>query len=1173
MARLALAVLIPSLLLGWAAPSIADTNISSLPFTANGTGEVYHVTGNLSGSAGILIDCDGCAVNGHGYTLTTTSYGIDSNSTASGYYVDSLTVNQSSNSSITLQGTGFEARDLFANGAGMKVRNASDFIITNVDSHDPGAGNRLVGVADSQDGEFRDCDWYINNVTTGSAIATDRVDFLDFYNCSFIGSNWADNMMQAQFANGLRFFGCYWWSDDNSAEALFKLRDTSTGTLFDGCTIIHRNAPNGYGLYLFGGTHTIRNSFLYGTLPILGEAGANLIVEGCYINAEKRCIWGYRSGGSVVATGNTLYCSSTRSNSLRDGCAVSYDDNLSISWTIRNNIMITEQASLIRVESPNTVSSSDYNHFFVRNPIGSIDPFYPGSRTWSEWQAAGYDANSSFGSDPELTSNIWAVVDSLANVRPLTDSPVIDAGQNSAVTGATPPWIYDVYDTTRVVNGTVDIGAAEWQSDIVVPLGACCFANGSCQVVAESACPATWQGAGTVCSPNPCPQPTGACCETDGDCAVLDQATCEGAGGTWNGGGTTCSPDPCEDFGACCYSSGTCELLFDSDCTAAGGTLEADGSVCSPNPCTPPQGACCDGGATCEVRAEADCQDFLDEWLGEGTTCSPDPCADPQGACCNDFFSTCSITTETGCGAGQTYQGDATTCSPDPCDPLGACCRTSGVCILRTAAGCAAISGATYIGDEEECESGTCVGACCLEEVGTCQVLTASACSALGASYAFQGLGTVCDPTPCAASGACCFGSGSCSILSAADCSAAGGTYLGDSTTCDVGACFGACCFASGDCQVNAPATCATQSGTFSGVGSTCAPNLCPQPSQGSCCIGDLTTCVETDSVSCMIQAGEFTAGGDCTPNPCVADSVAGACCLPLILPPPGEDLTEAACVVRTQSGCVSIGGTYWGDETVCSPNPCPAPDFGACCLGSGQCLILPPDECVQGPGGSYQGDGEPCNPNPCPIYYVNVTCGALLIPRHNTLNLVNLDHLTYLELDVTGEYLQGEGEFTHIGHLTFDAVLPAGAQILQAELLAHVVESYGDTLAVGVWDCSVAAADADGSTYSFSGAGAGHPDMSWTDLWATAVPEDRAASLLAVTYEFPAGSDVLLASGDDLEAWVSAHLRGGGVGKRSLLLDLAQSPGGTIRLEDFALRVIYECGGRRRNVMRWLWE
>jgi hypothetical protein len=94
------------------------------------------------------------------------------------------------------------------------------------------------------------------------------------------------------------------------------------------------------------------------------------------------------------------------------------------------------------------------------------------------------------------------------------------------------------------------------------PAGACCYADGSCQVSTQSACTGNFIGVGTVCIPNPCPQPEGACCFADWTCNELTEADCLGAGGQWLGFGTDCDPNPCPPM--ICYTpaalSAQCEL-------------------------------------------------------------------------------------------------------------------------------------------------------------------------------------------------------------------------------------------------------------------------------------------------------------------------------------------------------------------------------------------------------------------------------------------------------------------------------------------------------------------------------------------------------------------------------------------------------------------------------------
>jgi hypothetical protein len=89
-----------------------------------------------------------------------------------------------------------------------------------------------------------------------------------------------------------------------------------------------------------------------------------------------------------------------------------------------------------------------------------------------------------------------------------------------------------------------------------------------------------------------------------------------------------------------------------------------------------------------------------------------------------------------------------------------------------------------------------------------------------------------------------------------------------------------------------------------------------------------------------------------CTP----ASAIPGACCL-----------EDNACVLYTWDECSAAGGTYWGDGTPCSPDPC-RPGFGVCCSYYGECSIRTFSECVQDPGVCAWMEGmTSCDPNPCP--------------------------------------------------------------------------------------------------------------------------------------------------------------------------------------------------------------
>lgn len=84
------------------------------------------------------------------------------------------------------------------------------------------------------------------------------------------------------------------------------------------------------------------------------------------------------------------------------------------------------------------------------------------------------------------------------------------------------------------------------------------------------------------------------------------------------------------------------------------------------------------------------------------------------------------------------------------------------------------------------------------------------------------------------------------------------------------------------------------------------------------------------------------------------AGVIQGACC----------NASTGACTQQTTGGCTTAGGTYQGDNTSCSPNPCPQPT-GACCNNTtGACTITTSGACV---GGVFQGVGSTCSPSPCP--------------------------------------------------------------------------------------------------------------------------------------------------------------------------------------------------------------
>jgi hypothetical protein len=82
------------------------------------------------------------------------------------------------------------------------------------------------------------------------------------------------------------------------------------------------------------------------------------------------------------------------------------------------------------------------------------------------------------------------------------------------------------------------------------PTSACCLLSGGClpdttQCECALGLDGTWQEPGTACDPDPCGQFPGACCFLDGTCQVLYPNDCAALYGAYQGPDTVCDPAPC----------------------------------------------------------------------------------------------------------------------------------------------------------------------------------------------------------------------------------------------------------------------------------------------------------------------------------------------------------------------------------------------------------------------------------------------------------------------------------------------------------------------------------------------------------------------------------------------------------------------------------------------------
>jgi hypothetical protein len=84
--------------------------------------------------------------------------------------------------------------------------------------------------------------------------------------------------------------------------------------------------------------------------------------------------------------------------------------------------------------------------------------------------------------------------------------------------------------------------------------------------------------------------PMGACCFIDGTCAYMDEYECDGFGGELWLECEVCEPNPCPPppLGACCYGCEECIVLLEEECLELPDDyMWIEGEICDPNPCPP----------------------------------------------------------------------------------------------------------------------------------------------------------------------------------------------------------------------------------------------------------------------------------------------------------------------------------------------------------------------------------------------------------------------------------------------------------------------------------------------------------------------------------------------------------------------------------------------------------
>jgi hypothetical protein len=533
----------------------------------------------------------------------------------------------------------------------------------------------------------------------------------------------------------------------------------------------------------------------------------------------------------------------------------------------------------------------------------------------------------------------------------------------------------------------------------LVPIGACCFADGHCENFPQNDCSSqggTYEGDGTSCATFQCPPPTGACCFSGGNCAVETRAACASDGGTWQGSLTSCIPNPCGATGACCFHDGHCVAGTQTDCALQGGAWRGAWTVCDPSPCPQPTGACCSPNLACDVLRYAECVAREGTWKGMDIPCDPNPCG-PTGACCFAGGS-CSIVTHGGCDQEcGIYQGDGTSCDPNPCPPRQVEARAvtrglpksnpldRGVASSPLRPGRNAGGAMLLHAENTVCYSIGTDYCSAYPLPATCQDLVTRITRDPGALTmiwmvgvfppsssprvnAFQvGLGGDVTTDYIYASGVC--GPGAFEVPDANWPGAGAGDAVAYTSTV-TSTMFKMYWFAAGAPGIgssmsttnyyhaNLRAEWADDStppvtdicsnfGTVSWGGA--GGNNCPTvPVNGACCFAN-GTCRDLTEDACASQGGNFEGVGTaCASFQC--PEPVGACCA-----------ADGSCTVTTQANCA---GSWQGAGTSCTPGLC-SPPTSACCFSDGSCQNLSPDQCTA-QGGIYHMD-QMCDTFTCP--------------------------------------------------------------------------------------------------------------------------------------------------------------------------------------------------------------
>ena len=529
--------------------------------------------------------------------------------------------------------------------------------------------------------------------------------------------------------------------------------------------------------------------------------------------------------------------------------------------------------------------------------------------------------------------------------------------------------------------------------------GSCCLTDGTCDQVSLVTCDALLGEfiQGGDCSNEPC---RSACCFPTGGCDNFLAETCADFGGVFFGDGVFCDTTPCVPVGACCLpddpdddSDGGCLDLMVEGCDDVGGTFLAS-ETCGSAPCgTNVRGACCMDTGFCQNVVSVEVCDALNGvFQGEKISCSESPCA--VSACCLDDATCIEVLDKLCVPLGGTPKPgflcavlpcDSACCLPDlscvdmtlaectvqlgtfhefemcvtsPCEEEAACCIGTGICDILSISACAAIGGTSQVGSSncDDCFDGV-EGSCCMRPIG-CITIAEVTCGAIGGDWTAGN----CDDLNICATGSCCLEfdeTDHCiEVFSEDSCvNGLGGTFH-DGVFCDEEPCVGACCLWAGGCEEMSQSSCEDmllEPGVFQGLDVECADTPCVALG-GSCCLPS-GTCVDLIGDQSFIDHCLFLEGAYRTNEFCAETECGGACCL-----------CPSECTNLTEDQCAIVGGSYLGTATLCVLEPCPK--TGTCCYPSSSCLEVADESCCLQYGGTFTEDAN-CVDDPCTAYFI----------------------------------------------------------------------------------------------------------------------------------------------------------------------------------------------------------